>query len=99
MSTSVFPADKYKFIKFERSHLKDKKYNVVLMHIATGRIKKIPFGQRGAAQYKDSTGLKLYSSKDHLDEERRKRYQQRHKGEGNITRKWSAGFASWHFLW
>ena len=99
MSSSVYPADKYKFIKFERSHLKDKKYNAVLKHISTGRTKKIPFGARGYAQYKDSTGLKLYSSQDHLDEERKKRYQQRHKGEGNSTRKYSAGYFSYWYLW
>lgn len=96
---SVYPSNKYKFMKFERSHLKDKKYNAVLKHIDTGRIKKIPFGARGYAQYKDSTGLKLYSSQDHLDEERRQRYRARHKGEGNETRKYSAGYFSWHFLW
>jgi len=96
---SVYPPEKYTFVKFERSHMPDKKYNVVLRNKATGRTKKIPFGQRSAQQYRDSTGLKLYSSQDHLDPERRKRYQKRHANEGNASRKWSAGYASWHFLW
>ncbi len=96
---SVYPPDKYDFVKFERSHRHDKKYNAVLRNKATGRTKKIPFGAKGYAQYKDSTGLKLYSSQDHLDEERRKRYQKRHEGEGNNTRKYSAGWFSYRYLW
>ena len=31
--------------------------------------KLIHFGERGAEQYKDSTGLGLYSKYDHMDEE------------------------------
>ena len=96
---SVYPADKYTFVKFERSHMPDKKYNVVLRNKSTGRTKKISFGAKGYAQYKDSTGLKLYSSLDHLDEERRKRYLKRHEGEGNASRKYSAGWFATNYLW
>ena len=104
MSSSVFPADKYKFIKFRRSKKRDKKYDAVLRHIATGREKVISFGgirPNGTPypQYKDSTGLKLYSHLDHLDEARRQRYRNRHKGEGNSTRKYSAGYFSYWYLW
>lgn len=98
-SKSVYPPDKYTFVKFQRSSTKGKKYDVILRNKATGRTKKIPFGDKNYQQFRDSTGLKLYSSQDHLDEERRKRYQNRHKNEGNESRKWSAGYASWHYLW
>lgn len=96
---SVYPEDKYTFVKFERSKTTGKKYDAILRNKATGKTKKIPFGALGYAQYKDSTGLKLYSSQDHLDEQRRKRYQKRHEGEGNASRKYSAGWFSWWFLW
>ena len=96
---TVYPSDKYTFIKFKRSKDKDKKYDAILKNNKTGKKKVIPFGAKGYAQYKDSTGLKLYSKLDHLDEERKKRYQQRHKDEGLNTRKYSAGWFSWNYLW
>ena len=96
---SVYPADKYTFVKFERSKNKDKKYDAVLRNNTTGRIKKISFGASGYQQYRDSTGLKLYSSQDHLDEDRKKKYLARHAGEGNPSRKYSAGWFATNFLW
>jgi len=96
---SVYPPDKYTFVKFERSKTTGKKYDAILRNKATGRTKKISFGAKGYAQYKDSTGLKLYSSQDHLDPERRKRYQKRHEGEGNASRKYSAGWFATNYLW
>ncbi|NVM20132.1 MAG: hypothetical protein HWN80_20720, partial [Candidatus Lokiarchaeota archaeon] len=53
----------------------------------------------GYEQYKDSTGKKLYSYADHLDENRKRLYRKRHAGEGNSNRKYSAGWFSWHYLW
>ena len=64
----------YKFVKFEKSHIKIKKYNAVIQNKKTGREVRIPFGARGYEHYKDSTDLKLYSSKDHGDHKRRKNY-------------------------
>ena len=98
-SKSVYPPDKYTFVKFERSKTTGKKYDAILRNKATGRTKKISFGALGYQQYKDSTGLKLYSSLDHLDPERRKRYQKRHEGEGNASRKYSAGWFAANYLW
>jgi len=96
---SVYPSDKYTFVKFVRSKNKEKKYDAILKNKKTGRKKVISFGAKGYAQYKDTTGLKLYSNLDHLDEKRKKRYQLRHKDEGLNTRKYSAGWFSWHYLW
>lgn len=95
----VYSENKYKFIKFRRSKDIDKKYDAILKNLETGGQKIISFGAKGYAQYKDSTGLKIYSHLDHLDEKRRERYQSRHKDEGNNERKYSAGWFSWHYLW
>ena len=96
---SLSPAKDYKFIKFVRSSNSNKKYDAILEHKTTGRRKKISFGQRGADQYFDATGLKLYSKFDHNDPKRKKLYQQRHEGEGEPNRKYSSGWFSWHYLW
>lgn len=56
---------KYKFINFENSHIKTKKYNAVLQK-KTGKYVRVPFGARGYEQYKDSTGLGLYSSDSYI---------------------------------
>ena len=89
--------DQYKFLRFEKSHLKNKKYNAVLLNKETGRERKVPFGAIGYEQYKDSTGLNLYSKLDHLDKDRRKRYRERHKGEEK--NKFSSGYFSYKYLW
>ena len=40
--------------------------------------KWIHFGAKGYDQFQDRTGLGLYSDRDHLDYERKKRWYQRH---------------------
>ena len=57
----------YKFVKFEKSDRKGKKYNAVLENRETKRQIKVPFGDSNLPQYKDSTGLGLYSKKDTLE--------------------------------
>ncbi len=86
--------------KFEKSTRKGKKYSVI-----TPSGKKIHFGALGMEQYKDSTGLGLYSNLDHGDKKRRKSYLARAKGikdkNGNLTwkDKESANYYSVHYLW
>lgn len=89
--------ENYKFVKFVRSHLKQKKYDAILMNKKTGRLRKVPFGQKGYQHFKDTTGLGLYSRYDHLDKERRRRYRLRHEGEQ--YRKYSSGYFSYKYLW
>jgi hypothetical protein len=96
---SLSPSKDYKFIKFIRSSNNQKKYDAILENKSTGRRKKISFGQRGASQYRDSTGLKLYSNFDNNDIDRKKAYRARHEGEGEPNRKYSAGWFSWNYLW
>jgi hypothetical protein len=87
-------------LEFKKSTNKNKKYMV-----KTPKGKWIHFGAVGMEQYKDTTGLGLYSKYDHLDKERRRRYLSRAKGiktkDGKLT--WnnpeSANFYSVKFLW
>ena len=84
---------------FMKSANKNKKYAVVYNG------KTINFGDSTAEQYKDSTGLGLYTSKDHLDPVRRKSYLARAKGiknaRGELTWKMksSPNYYSVRFLW
>lgn len=84
---------------FRRSKSKNKKYAV------TYNNKTINFGDSNMQQYKDSTGLGLFSSKNHLDPVRRKSYLARAKGiknkKGELTwkDKASANYYSVRYLW
>jgi hypothetical protein len=90
-------SDQFRLVRFERSRTKNKKYDAIIEDRKTKRTQRVPFGQIGYAQYKDSTGLKLYSRLDHGDEERKKNYLARH--EKTRHKKWSASWLSWQFLW
>ena len=70
---------------------KDKKYMATL---PDG--KKVHFGQRGAAQYKDTTPLKAYKAADHGDPQRRENYYKRH---GQEAKKHSAKYFAHKYLW
>jgi len=89
---------------FAKSTRKGKKYMVRYKN------KLIHFGElkpdgKGYQQYRDSTGLGLYSHLDHNDKERRKRYLARAKGikdkNGNLTwkDKESANYYAVRYLW
>jgi len=89
--------------EFKKSTRKDKKYMVKVGN------KWIHFGAivngKPMEQFKDSTGLGLYSKYDHGDKERRKRYLARAKGikdkQGNLTwkDKESSNYYSIKYLW
>ena len=85
------------FIGFEKSHLPTKKYNTILENKTTGRVSRVPFGAVGYEQYKDSTGLGIYSHLDHLDKDRRQNYIRRHSKDNN--KPFSASWLSLHYLW
>jgi hypothetical protein len=90
--------DNYKFMRFEKSHLKNKKYNAILKNTKyTNKYKTVPFGDPKYSQYKDRTGLGLYSHKDHNDKLRRLKYRLRHGN--NIKNKFSSAYFSYFFLW
>ena len=85
----------YKFIEFQEGKF-PKKYVAILQNKKTNIIKKIPFGDQRYSQYKDSTGLNLYSHLDHLDKKRRALYYARF---GKDAPLYSPKYWSHRFLW
>ena len=88
----------YKFIRFEKSEAKHKKYSAIIKNKSTGSEIKINFGDTRYQHYEDTTGLKLYSNLDHDDKERRRSFRARHKV---YIKKgyYSPAYFSYHFLW
>ena len=70
---------KERIVKFMRGP-GAKKYTARVMHKKTRKIRHIHFGAKGYEQFKDSTPLKLYSSKNHGTKKRRDNYFSRHSG-------------------
>tara|TARA_R110002167_G_scaffold9170_7_gene41818 strand:+ start:3792 stop:4097 length:306 start_codon:yes stop_codon:yes gene_type:complete len=96
--------NEYKFIKYEKSNKKDKKYIAILENKKTGRRVKIHFGgikKDGTPypQYKDKV-LGMYSKYDTNDKKRRELYRSRHSKEvPSFKDYWSAGYFSYKKLW
>jgi hypothetical protein len=82
-----------KLLRFEKAKF-PKKYNAILEE--NKKEKKIAFGDQRYEQYKDSTGLNLYSNLNHLDENRRNLYYRRH---NKNYPKYSADYFSKKYLW
>jgi len=93
-----YPKKDYKFIKFEKSNSKNKKYTAFIKRKRDDKIIKINFGDNRYEHYKDRTGLKEWTHKDHLDTERRKKYKARHSIHFN-NKEYSPAYFSWLFLW
>ena len=92
----------YKFVRFERSKNPKKKYDAILMNKRTKREKRMSFGSRNMQQYRDSTPLKLYSSKNHLDKKRRKAFLDRFAGtraKQDWSKEWTSLYFATRFLW
>jgi hypothetical protein len=66
--------NEYKLVDFRKSKAKGKKYAAVLRHRKTGNHRLINFGALGYEQYRDNTGVKLYSHLNHGDQARRLSY-------------------------
>lgn len=62
-----------RLLGFEKSTRRNKKYAGIL---SNG--KKVHFGDSRFGQYRDRTGLGLYSSKDTMDPDKREAYKSRH---------------------
>jgi len=92
----------YKLVKIQKSTDPKKKYDAVLENKQTGRIKVMSFGSRPMQQYRDSTKLKLYKSKDHLDKNRKKAFLDRFRGtreRQNWKKEWTPLYFSTRYLW
>ena len=93
-----FSKMEHNFIEFKKSNSKNKKYAAIIEHKFSKRKKTINFGDDRYEQYKDATGLGLYSHKDHLDKKRRAAYKLRHHKDIQDG-EFSAGYFSMKFLW
>lgn len=94
--------EEYNHIGFQKSTQRHKKYDALLEHKTTKKIVRIPFGQVKSngipyEQYKDNTGLDLYSEYDHHDWLRRRNYLKRHYN--TIDHKFSSSWFSKNYLW
>jgi len=65
-------------VKIIRPTQKGKKYTAIVRDNETKKERKISFGSIDYPQFKDSTSLKLYKSKDHGDNRRKRNYFKRH---------------------
>jgi len=83
---------------FKKSEAKNKKYAAILKNKQTGAIRKLNFGDTRYQQYKDTTGLGLYSNLDHGDKQRRANYRIRH-AKDIKQGYYSSGFFSMEYLW
>ena len=95
---SYYPKSQYSFVRFTKSNRPFKKYSAILQNKSTKQFSKVHFGDTRYQQYKDTTGLGLFTHKNHLDIDRRKNYRARHRGHlkpGN----YSAGYFSYKYLW
>ena len=88
----------YKLKGFEKSDTLNKKYNAILINKATKKETRVPFGDSRYGQYKDSTGLGLYSSKNTLDKNKKKLYRLRHSKDLKDGF-YSPGHFSFYYLW
>ena len=61
-------------IEKQKAKAKHKKYTAIVRNKITKKERKINFGDNRYENFKDSTPLKLYSSKNHGDKKRRKNY-------------------------
>jgi hypothetical protein len=89
--------DQYRFVRFRKSNTANKKYDAILKNIKTMRTKTVPFGDSRYEHYKDSTGLGLWSHKDHKDISRRRNYRKRHYKTSRY--KFSSSYFSFNYLW
>ena len=96
---TYYSQQKYKFVKFEKSHLDNKMYNAVLKQkAAPHRVVRVPFGDKNSENFHDKTGLNKYPHLIHGDSKRREKFRARHKGflkEGY----YSPSYFSYFFLW
>lgn len=85
----------WKLDRFEPSPRPTKKIVAILKKGEQER--RIHFGQKGSSTFHDKTGVG--NDPTHNDSTRRANYRKRHIGEGEQSKKYSAGWLSWHYLW
>lgn len=93
-----YPIKDYEFIIFIKSNNPKNKYDAIIQSKNTLRYMIIPFGDSSYGQYKDTTGLYLYSSIDNLDNDKRKAYRERHQGYLKMGY-YNPEYFSYFYLW
>lgn len=93
----IYSSKEYKLIGYEKAADGVKKLVAILKNKKTGREVKIKFGQKGSNTYRDQT--EIGGDPTHHDPKIRANYRKRHAGEGDISKKYSAGWLSYHILW
>jgi hypothetical protein len=88
--------ENYRFVRFQVSETKGKKYDAILQNLETKKERRVPFGDRQYGQYEDRA-LGTYSRFDHKDKKRRLLYINRHMNDMN--NKFSSGWFSRNYLW
>ena len=95
-----YPKKDYKFLRFEKSKRKGKKYDAILQNKQTKREVRVPFGAIGYEQFRDSTGKGLYTKDNHGDKVRKRSYRSRHSKEMTSFKEfYSPGFFAMKYLW
>ena len=74
------PKKTEKLIRITKSKRQGKKYSAFVKNLKTKKVRIIHFGATGYQQFKDSTKLKSFKSKNHGDSNRRRLYFTRHSG-------------------
>ena len=76
----LIPHMKEKLVAIAASPHPAKKYRATIFNPSTGRTRHIDFGASAYQQFKDSTGLGLYTKANHGNPKRRRAYFSRHSG-------------------
>ena len=71
----------YSLLGYEKATRKGKMYSAILGHKKTNKIIKIPFGSSEYGNYQDKTNLNLYPHLIHGNNERRRLYRARARGQ------------------
>lgn len=95
---TFLPFNENVLIGFTKSNRKNKKYMATVRNIYTGEINTMHFGDLRYQQFKDTTGLGLYSHLNHLDKKRQYSYIKRHVG-NILPYHFSPGYFSLRYLW
>ncbi len=95
---TYFSMKDYKLKRFRKSDTKNKKYDAILEHVASGKLIKVSFGHSDYEQFKDSTGLNIFTHLNHNDPKRRQLFRQRHKKYLH-DKYFSPGYFSYYYLW
>jgi hypothetical protein len=96
----MFPMSEYKFVRFQKSKAKNKKYSAIIKKKDGDNPREyiLNFGDKRYQQFEDTTGLKLYSSLNHFDNKRKDNYHSRHSK--NVKQGiFSPTYFSMEFLW